>query len=120
MELNTFGTNGAVLVVHATQVDSIREASDGELNLENGFTYCRLCGDLFIHKNKINRQVWSFTHAIEHSPVEHIALERSGNWLTPEAAIRLAPYGVIPLGDMVVNTAVAQACLEAPRMPEGW
>lgn len=117
LQLNTFGTGGDVLVVHATQVDAIREASNGELNLVNGFTYCRLCGDLFIHNNEYNRRIWSFDHSETHHPVEHIALERSGNWLTPEAAIRLAPYGVIPLGDMVVNAAVAQAMLEAPRMP---
>jgi hypothetical protein len=106
------------LVIHATQVSAIKDESQGEINLENGFTYCRICGEVFASADIHERQVWSFAHSNKHSFIEHIGLDVSGNWLTPEAAIKLAPYGVIPLADMLRDTAVAQAMFEAPRMPD--
>ena len=60
---------------------------------------------------------WTVKHNNSHTPQEHLQLNESGNLMTPEAAIKLIPLGIYPIGDMVYDSEVAQAALEAPRAP---
>lgn len=98
------------------------------------YTFCRLCGDIFqpelervsdreytkvIQRRSLQLQkMWSDFHNRRHSAQEHLSLERSGRFLTPEATMALVPYGVIPLSDLVSDSECAQAGLEAPRMSD--
>lgn len=111
----------------------------GREELENfGFypdrdhTFCRICGVIFQASitqtdewtspaNLLmaygERREWSHRHALTHTATEHRQLAESGRFLTPEAAFRLAAYGISAVGDMVFDDEVAQAALEAPRAP---
>jgi hypothetical protein len=93
-------------------------------------TYCRLCGMVFqtpadrksVHDPSIRidataqRKRWSLEHAATHSLAEHQALAASGRYMTPEAAIKLIPLGIIPASDMIFDPATEQAAAEAPRL----
>jgi hypothetical protein len=57
---------------------------------------------------------WRQQHNRTHRESEHISLQRSGRTFTPEAAQRLAPYGIVSL-DQDDETVHAQ--LTAPRAP---
>src|SRR5262245_42006747 len=67
------------------------------------FTYCRICGEYFSHASLNERKRWSHYHAAKHSQQEHRLLFLSGLHLTPTAAYKLAPLGVIPAVDMVTD-----------------
>lgn len=45
------------------------------------------------------------------------SLRRSGRFLTPEAAEKLVPKGIIPVQDMVMDDESAHAARLAPRAP---
>lgn len=66
---------------------------------------------------KDRRDEWARRHARVHSAAEHNALAQSGLSMTPEAASRLAAYGVIPLADLAQDSNIAQAMLEASAIP---
>jgi hypothetical protein len=101
------------------------------------YQYCRICGDVFqsdidrkvpvghtpqnsriAYMAQGKRQAWAMTHAKEHKPSEHEALRRSGNYCTPEAAAKLATYGIIPVNQMVTDQETSIALAEAPRAPK--
>ena len=97
---------------------------------------CRLCGDLFQPQfmreaNYIQYEVatarrlagereiaeWREKHNSDrHTAAEHLALAESGLTFTPQAAYKLAPFGLVPVADAEVPE-IAQALLEAPRAP---
>lgn len=59
---------------------------------------------------------WRAKHNSNHTAREHLAYAQSGLAFTPEAARRLAPYGLVPIGD-ADQPEIAQALLEADRAP---
>ena len=97
------------------------------------FAACRICGDIFqpwlntdTPDHEYNSEIrlaasievleWRSKHNSKHSDAEHIRFNRSGRTLSPEAAIRLAPFGLVPIGDSD-DAEIAQALAEAPRAP---
>jgi len=109
-----------------------------EFDASKPFVGCKLCGRLFQskydrdpysyvtadfaidavlhHARKLSRG-WQITHNKSHPEHEHVALLKSGRWCTPEAAEILAPLGVIPLIDLVLDQEVNHAMRQAPRAP---
>lgn len=109
---------------------------------EDNFTYdgtrparhCGICGDSFqpwlartdefLTNSEVQLAVqieleeWRLQHNKTHSEAEHIAHKKSGNLMTPEAALKLIPLGIYPLTDLLSDEEVAQAGLEAPRAPK--
>lgn len=100
---------------------------------------CRLCGALFqpeyyrTHPTHLpldpqkafeaEKEIldWRQRHNPIHTPQEHILLTLSGRSFTPEAAHRLAPYGIVALTDAVEEAdptgEIFDALREAPRAP---
>jgi len=81
------------------------------------YTGCRLCGRIYQNDDSENRKAWSFSHAKEHPAQEHINLQLSGLWCTPEAAQEFAAYGIVPISDMFFSNEISSALAEAPRIP---
>lgn len=94
---------------------------------------CRLCGVLFQPRAAIETpddrytlalQVrveaeiadWRKKHSRQHPDREHLSFSASNLTFTPEAANRLAPFGLVPIGDGE-DPEIAVALLEAPRAP---
>lgn len=96
---------------------------------------CRLCGDVFQPRwfteaddlqfaARVDKRYygedeirsWRDIHNRKHTEREHLALAASGLTFTPEAATRLAPFGLVPINDAEVPE-IKQALLEAPRAP---
>ena len=63
------------------------------------------------------RKNWSHQHAKQHPIHEHEALKKSGRKLTPEAAIKLAAFGVISVIDAVMDDEIEHAYLESKPIP---
>ena len=63
------------------------------------------------------RKEWSHRHARTHSQRMHEALEASGLWATPEAAQKLASYGVIDLSDTILTDEHSDALMESSPIP---
>lgn len=63
------------------------------------------------------RREWSLQHAKTHSENQHRALKLSGRWATPEAALKLAAYGTIPLVDLAIDDEVSHALRESKPIP---
>lgn len=64
------------------------------------------------------RERWRTLHERRYHDEEEIAaLQVTGNAFTPEAANKLAPFGIIPLGSGYDDKDVAAALLDAPRAP---
>jgi hypothetical protein len=94
---------------------------------------CRICGAVFQARLAIETpddcytlqvqalvaaetREWRDRHNKRHNKREHLSFRASGRTYTPEAALRLAPFGFAAL-DSVEDEEVAQAMLEAPRAP---
>lgn len=107
-----------------------------ELRKERNLAACRLCGAVFqpayYIKHPLNlpldpekayeaeREIldWRSKHNSKHSPHEHMLLAMSGRVFTPEAAHKLAPFGLVPVSYQEENPEeVADALLKAPRAP---
>jgi hypothetical protein len=106
------------------------------------WTACRLCGAVYqteldrkalfmmldndpmyqavYEEGKQIRHEWQRKHdRAYHSDREIRLLNLSGLSVTPEAAINLAPYGIVPIGDAgnVYIDEIDEALFEAPRAP---
>lgn len=94
------------------------------------FRACLICGEVYqsaIDRNPANeaeraeatiqRQLWANRHAKTHTDREHHLLRISGNSMTPEAAKKLAAYGLIPVGDMIMSEEHEEALLESKPIP---
>jgi hypothetical protein len=90
--------------------------ADLMFNPARPYVGCRLCGRVFQGTPERNKE-WRRTHNKLHSEKEHKLLALSGRWATPEAAQRLAPYGIFNLKDLVLDNEVADALRSAPRLP---
>jgi hypothetical protein len=60
---------------------------------------------------------WRSRHNRKHTDKERNSLVASGLSFTPEAAIKLAPFGLAPVTDSVFNEETHIAMMEAPRAP---
>lgn len=60
---------------------------------------------------------WRNQENKQHPEHEHRMLILSGNWCTPEAALKLAPLGIFSLTDLVISGEVSDALRQAPRAP---
>lgn len=102
----------------------LKHLTNGAFDPERPFTYCRICGDLYQAPAVTEglaieiRLSWSKQHAKKHTLKQHTELVLSRRWLTPEAAYRLAPYGVVDLIGLTLDEEVASAYAEAKGMPE--
>lgn len=111
-----------------------------QFELNAAYTGCLICGE--VYQSRLDRKVlaitkdvnhplrylldsytitatrlrkeWSKKHARMHTEAQHVALRLSGQFCTPEAALRLTPLGIFSLDP---NDEVAAAMLEAPRAP---
>lgn len=101
------------------------------------FAACRICGAIFqswLNTNRVSDEEyaadpeielaaaietkeWRRQHNLKHSEATHRQFRESGLTFTPEAAHKLAPFGLVPIGDMVYQDEIAQALAEAPRAP---
>ncbi len=91
-------------------------------DINKGYTYCGICGDIF--QSRLNeplatneRRQWSFDHAATHSLVEHAEFTKSGRTMTPEAAIKLMPYGVVAVSDMVFDDELSRVLQRTSSTP---
>lgn len=93
---------------------------------------CRLCGAVF--QTKFHRMYyygdtfllqkvidlnneWRYKHTIrKHSATEIDNFSKTGFAFTPEAAYKLSPFGIIPLGRL--HKDIADSMFEAPRAPD--
>lgn len=97
------------------------------------FTGCKLCGQVF--QSELDRKVlagiatpqeqvqavlarknWSNAHADTHPGREHAALAASGRFCTPEAAYKLAAFGIVSVSDNIFSEEHESAQKEAPRL----
>lgn len=92
---------------------------------------CRICGAVFqsdldrmqnptkwdIHDAILLQKEWREKHNKTHTDKEHLMLALSGMWCTPEAAQKLASYGIISLSDMVLYDETEDALLKSSPMP---
>lgn len=89
--------------------------------------FCCICGDVYQHPDdrllewspihQWRHDDWRTRHTkARHTEHEVNSFRLSGLSLTPEAAHRLAPYGVISL-DGLFDAGLASAMAEAPRAP---
>lgn len=120
-----------------------KQLSGFEFDQAYPYAGCRICGRIFqptICRNDdvpMQRRIaivrrWRLHHASKHTEREHIELALSRLWATPEAQLRLAPFGIADMTDRgeSLNAVSDQALLEAPRAPiddadglsrnEGW
>jgi hypothetical protein len=80
------------------------------------YSYCRLCGAIYQAidvpepLNTAMRRNWSEDHSNNHSEKEHANYANSGLFLTPEAQIRLAAFGIV---DLTANDEIRQALGES-------
>jgi hypothetical protein len=95
------------------------------------FSGCLICGTVFqseqcrvenptpaiVNQARLVRKQWTLDHARTHTLEEHAALAKSGRTFTPEAAQKLATYGVIAIGGMVLDKEIEDAMRNAPRAP---
>lgn len=127
-------------VAHGLAV-GLESLTNFKFQAHNPHTYCRICGALFqsdfdrnpeefvsddsnditlsdvISYATLKRKRWSQYHAATHSSQEHDLLVKRNLWLTPDAAYRLAAYGIIPLVDMVLNDEIEDSLRQAPSIP---
>ena len=96
------------------------------------YAACRICGDIFqpwlnqVPDDEYEPAIalaasieileWRNRHNSKHSDREHQLFRQSGRTFTPEATIRLAPFGLVPIGSSD-DDEIVQALAEAPRAP---
>ncbi len=64
------------------------------------------------------RKEWSQTHAKTHTEREHTALRESGRFYTPDAAIKLAAFGIISISDLGADDEVSDALRQSSPIPK--
>jgi hypothetical protein len=89
---------------------------------------CCICGA--IYQTNLDRQgiapahaldlrnQWAENHSKRHTAAQHAQLKLSGQALTPEAAHKLAAFGLIDLTGLVTNEEIADAYATARSVPE--
>ena len=112
-------------------VTPINLPEDHPFDPHKNFSGCKLCGAVYQSdldrkhaptakeqiQATVQRKNWSHHHAKQHSDKEHNALAVSGRFCTPEAAYKLASFGVIGI-PVESDTEMHAALAEAPRVPD--
>lgn len=107
-----------------------------ELRKDREYAFCRICGDIFQSRvalvagniewvldpllklaTSLETKEWQAKHNKRHPDHVHKSFAMSGRFLSPEAAHKLAPYGVAPLSDMIFDAECEHAVSTAPRAP---
>lgn len=70
-----------------------------------------------IHARNL-RQQWRLTHSKTHPQRAHNSLRLSGRHVTPEAAEKLAAFGIISLTDLVMDDEVSHALRLSKAVPK--
>ena len=83
---------------------------------------CRICGELYqSDENRLGSsngiQEWRTSHNKLHNEREHINFIRSNRSFTPEAAQRLASFGIIDFGGLLTEPELTHAYATAPATP---
>jgi hypothetical protein len=107
-----------------------------EFDILSPYSGCYICGEVFQSKLDLLynaytsnpdttkaiqrkadslRALWRGLHAEGHTQEEHDKLRKSGDLMTPEAALRLVPLGIVPLQ---MSADMADVLAEAPRVPD--
>jgi hypothetical protein len=60
---------------------------------------------------------WRRYHNTKHSEKAHRTFRATGRTMTPEAANKLAPFGLVPIEDALTSEEHACALFDAPRAP---
>lgn len=116
-----------------------QSATTLSIRKDREFAACRICGAIFQswlntdavsdEEYSANAEIqiaahietneWRRHHNLRHSEREHRNFRATGLTLTPEAAHKLAPFGIVPIADTIGPYAdeVACALFEAPRAP---
>lgn len=94
-----------------------------EFRVDKPHTFCRICGA--IYQTSLDRsdsplalelrRGWSYRHARTHPDHEHRSLMLSGRFVTPEAQISLAAFGII---DLHLDDEIDQALFESKPVPK--
>lgn len=108
-----------------------------EFDINRPYRACFICGEVF--QSEIDRRVppgtlpannmvakiakerrdaWANHHRFKHPIREHHALRASGRTMTPEAAHKLAAFGIIPVVDMVLDPEVKDALAKSSPIPQ--
>lgn len=108
-----------VLTGMAIGLDSLTNL---EFRPDRPFRCCLICGVVYqteedrthlesesVLKNYLRRQLWSERHAKQHSDQQHNQLRQSGLFALPEAAEKLAAYGIISITDLVMDNEASHA-----------
>jgi len=110
-----------------------QSATSLSIRKDREYAACRICGDIFqpwlnqlsdeeynvnLHGVAASIEIleWRSKHNSKHSDRQHQLFRKSGRSLTPQAAIKLAPFGLVPVGD-ANDPEIVQALAEAPRAP---
>jgi len=64
------------------------------------------------------RENWRQKHAKTHPEHQHESFRKSGLWCTPEAAHRMAAFGIIPLSDALPESETEAALYESSPIPK--
>jgi hypothetical protein len=111
-----------------------------EFRTDRPHTCCRICGavyqtdidrhpEQYVNNSEFlsvemvetfatdKRRRWSHKHSKSHDYRTHELLGVSGLWCTPQAAHKLAAFGIIPLLDMVLSNETEHALLESKAIP---
>lgn len=123
-------TNARNLIATGLVDKRIFAWKDIEFDPEQPYTCCLVCGTIYQTADDRNggtrstsiecywrRKRWAENHAKTHTEKEHYQLFMSGYTMTAQAAQRLAAYGIVPFGDMVLSEETASALAEASAIP---
>lgn len=96
--------------------------------------HCRICGrsyqppqartDAWLTDPAVKWEVekalreWAIQHNKTHSERVHRSFRSTHQFLTAEAALKLAPLGIYPVQDMIFSDEVEHAARIAPRAPK--
>lgn len=96
-----------------------------EFRIDRPYRCCLVCGAVFQTESDrrlsplsaVARQEWANSHSKTHPASLHRKLAMSGNFALPDAALKLAAFGIFSLNDLVLSDEVSDALGEAPRQP---
>lgn len=101
----------------------LHELTGLEFRIDKPHTFCRICGAIYQssldrrdHPLAIElRRDWSYRHARLHPDHEHRSLMLSGRFMTPEAQIELASFGIL---DLHIDDEITQSLFESKAIPK--
>lgn len=108
----------------------LQELEGLTFDISKPYIFCRLCGAIRqtnLDRNAVSqeklldsllaRREWSLKHARIHPEHQHKSLERSKRFLTPEAAHRLAAFGIVDLVGLSIDDEMIDAYALSKSVP---